>query len=135
VVISAGWTGRWAVTARLKRVGGEWKITEFRTRQTHQTENGVLVELDDEYWAKKDKAVAEATDDSRKLTSLVEARRYREAFDLGRTVVAGGKGTGDDWFNYSRAALNLGETDEAVRAAKKAHELEPNHIPLAPWAK
>jgi hypothetical protein len=134
-VISNEWTGRWTITVRLKRVAGEWKIAGTRARQTHQTENGVLVELNDEYWAKKDKAVAEATDDSRKLSALADARRYREAFDLGRTVVAGGKGTGEEWYSYAMAALNLGETAEAVRAAKKAHELDSNHFPLPAWAK
>jgi hypothetical protein len=135
VVISTVWTGRWDVTARLKRVGGEWKIADFRSRQRRQTENGVLVELDDEYWAKKDKAVAEAMNNSRKLGALVDARRYREAFDLGRTLVASGKTTGEEWFYYSRAAHNMGETTEAVRAAKKAHELAPAIFPLPQWAK
>lgn len=134
VVISAEWTGRWEATARLKRVGGEWKIAGTRSHQSHQTEDGVLVELNDEYWGKKDKAVAEATNDSLKLGMLVDARRHHEAFELGRTVVASGKGSGADWFHFSKAALNLGELNEAIRAAKKAYELNQN-IPLPPWAK
>jgi serine/threonine protein kinase/WD40 repeat protein/tetratricopeptide (TPR) repeat protein len=135
VVIPHQWTGRWAGTVRLKRVGGEWKIEETRSRQTHQTENDVLTALDDVYWAKKDKAVAEAKDDSEKLDKLVDARRYRDAFELGRKFVAGGKVTADNWVNYAYAALNQGETAEAVRAAKKANELDPDRIALPPWAK
>jgi hypothetical protein len=72
---------------------------------------------------------------TRKLEALVEARRHREAFDLGQTVVASGKAAAVEWFCYSRAALNMGETTEAIRAAKKAKELEPNQFQLPPWAK
>jgi len=135
VIVPGNWTGIWTVRAELKRVGGEWKIAGTRTHQTHETVGGQLVKLDSTYWAKKDGTVTEAKDDSAKLDALTDARRYREAFELGRKVIAGEKATGEDWFNYSKAALNLGATAEAVKGAKKAHELIPKLAPLPPWAK
>jgi tetratricopeptide (TPR) repeat protein len=135
VVVPNVWIGRWSIKAQLKRIGNEWKLTGVQAHQTHQSEGGQLAELNRSYWSKKDQAVADAKSDSGRLDALTDARRYQEAFSLGRKVVADDKATGEDWFNYSKAALNMGEASEAIRAAKKAHELMPNQAPLPPWAK
>jgi WD40 repeat protein/tRNA A-37 threonylcarbamoyl transferase component Bud32 len=134
-VIPKGWTGRWFTTYHMKRMDGAWKIVGSKTRQTHLTEDKQLVEMNAAYWAKKDQAVDDAPNAFKKLEALTEARRYREAFESGRKVVEELNPSPEDWFNYAKAAMNLGEASEAVRAARKAHELAPEMIPLPPWAK
>lgn len=135
VVIPGVWTGRWAVTATLQLVGKAWKIASNRSWQTHQTEDNQLIELTADYWESKDRAVAEAKTDAVKLTALLDARRYKEAFELGKKVVADEQASSQVWFNFSKAALHLGEATDAIRAAKKAHELAPGQTTLPPWAK
>ena len=77
----------------------------------------------------------EAGLDSSKVQAMLAAKQYPGAIVLARKLTQQVKPRAEDWFNLASAAWDLAEVEEAIRAAKKAAEMDEKNYPLPDWAK
>ena len=75
-----------------------------------------------------------AKTDREKATALVEARRFAEAWEVAKRVTADEKATAGDWALRKQSAFEIGEADDAVKAAREAHKRDAKQE-LPAWAK
>ena len=122
--------GEWETITTLRKDGGAWKIARIESWQLRE---GLQV-FDADHWKKKDAAVSAAKTDREKATALVEARRFAEAWEVAKRVTADEKATAGDWALRKQSAFEIGEADDAVKAAREAHKRDAKQE-LPAWAK
>jgi eukaryotic-like serine/threonine-protein kinase len=133
--VFAGYSGFWHVEETLKQVNGEWKIARGWSHQLRDTQSTGAVALNSAHWKRLDDAVKEAGSDSSKVQAMLAAKQFPGAIVLARKLTQQEKPAARDWFNLASAAWDLAELEEAIRAARKAAELDEKSYPLPDWAK
>lgn len=131
-------TGREELRHRytLARRDGRWRVTELRSWPTMRMQGGVPTIFTDEHWleaeSKVEKVLADpaATGESR-LFALINAGYLPEGYAQAKAWTAAEPNEANAWRARAMFALEVGEVQDALAAARKARALNPE-IGLSP---
>jgi WD40 repeat protein/serine/threonine protein kinase len=121
---NAVWFRTWAVRTRLKKTGQGWKIAFLRGWPVRGLAQGRGVALDAAWWKARD-VEADKAPETKRAALLLEAERPADTLALLRRRTAAAGASAEEWALRGRAALRLGNVEEAGKAFRRAEEIEP----------
>jgi WD40 repeat protein len=117
---------------KLRRTPAGWQIYRTHWWPVRYRQGDKLLIYDAPTWKRLDDAAAKEPELSHRVEILLEAHRYREAYQLAKEVTARPGATAADWQRRAEAAFGLGDNADAGLAARRAKALDGN-LPLSPY--
>ncbi|MEX0937675.1 MAG: hypothetical protein WDZ59_07420 [Pirellulales bacterium] len=113
---------------RLRKVNGEWKITENRWWPVEMGRADSPTKLDEAVWQAMDAQIArldQAGDLAAKARALFSAFRFTEAYATAKSLTGDSPDDAEAWILRGRTALFAGDAEDAVSSYQKALAIDP----------